>query len=261
MHILLAFCVIFLVVAFVRYRARRVENQNMAAWQALHETADALLLMSLTPEQRDPAMAGALKRLNDLLDGPETKATPEILLRVAVLHAYAMETAKAETACRRILSEYRDHPAAGQARVVLAAAYEIAGRYGDAIAAYGRLTADAPHYHADIGRCAELAGNVERAKAAYTAYLEAGLAGPQAGLVAARLAAVEAGDLLEEPPTVKPPAAPRIPDLTTDEPPAPSEEAPNLEETTVLEEATDEPAAAAEGETEPAAEAESEASE
>lgn len=202
LHVALIIAIIALAITSVRYYLVRRETENIEAWQTLALLPDASQMMMMQEEEAGTVRGEAISACRDIIENAgDTGATPWVMLRLGGLLAEESEWEEALATYRRLLRDYRGTPAAETAMPAYAAVLEQTGSYAEAASIYEDLAADGQEmYLLDAGRCRELNGEVELASADYRKLIDASAPEQVRDLARARLAAVEAGELLSPPP-------------------------------------------------------------
>lgn len=208
LHIALAVLVVVVAVVLFRTRGYRHERWTNDGWDAVAAVPDSAFLFIYQPEQTDVLRRTAIEQCRLILEeGPETGATPWLLLKIANLHASGEEWSAAIETYNRLIGQYGDSLAADMAREGLGVALEEAGRYDEAAKVYETLAeGGTQRYLLHAGRSRELAGQVPAAEADYRRMLDGDVAGELQSVAKARLAELAAGHALRPPPEPRPPS-------------------------------------------------------
>ncbi|NLW50137.1 MAG: tetratricopeptide repeat protein [Candidatus Brocadiaceae bacterium] len=204
LHILLVVLAVTVVVLLYRTHLLRQKARAYDSWELLGGLHDPVDLLFRPAADAEAVRNEELAMLSEALDRPgDSRARPWLLLTQGALLAANGRRDEALAAYEQVKKRHPE--SALLADSATAVVLEEAGGYAEAAAVCERLAPGLPACWIDAGRCRELAGEPEKARAAYERALREDLEKTLEGLAAARLAALDRGALLPPPPH---PAAP-----------------------------------------------------
>jgi predicted negative regulator of RcsB-dependent stress response len=170
-HVLFALAVLLLIVVVVQTIVAKRQAADIKGHQVLSDQRPVSLLTTAyarpTPAVEQDRLDMMEQCRQIIEEHGSSSAAPWARMRLAQLLALRQEWEKAAAQYEAVIAGYENETLRNAARAGLASVREDLGEFEEAAALYAQVATSLPVYLVDAGRCYEMAGNLDGARAAY----------------------------------------------------------------------------------------------